>query len=83
MIIGFIFFVVFTFLLGKAILETIWGICLIIYGLFWHTIGFILQTLAFLIRAYKKVIRLFRKPKPAPRKFSTAQAINKYFASVK
>lgn len=83
MIIGFIFFVVFFFLLGKAIIETVWGIALIILGLFMHLIAIFLRTLAFLVRTFNKVVQLFRKPKPAPEKFSTARAINLYFSRMK
>ena len=84
MLIGIILFVVFIALLVKAILETIWGVCLIIQGFFWRAIGYTLDVLIFLIRAYKKVTRKFcQKPKPTPIKFSTARAINLYFSRMK
>jgi uncharacterized membrane protein HdeD (DUF308 family) len=81
--IGILLGIVFFVLLAKAIFETIWGTCLIINGIFWHTVAFLLRAMAFVIRTCKKVIGLFRKPKPAPREFSMANAINLYFSNTK
>ncbi len=61
MIIGILFAIVFTVLLAKAILETIWGCCLIIHGLFWHTIALILRMLANCIRLGSRIRRKFQK----------------------
>lgn len=83
MLITIIIAIVFLFLLGQAILETIWGVCLIICGLACYVYAYFLQALAFLIRGFKKIIGLFRKPKPAPRKFSVAQSIIMYNKSLK
>ena len=63
MIIAIIFFIVFFALLAKAIIETIWGICIIIHGLTWRTISIILRGLANTVRAYNKIARIFQKPK--------------------
>jgi hypothetical protein len=64
MIIGILFFSVFFALLAKAIFETIWGLCIVIHGLFWHAIAIALKALANTIRAYNKIVRIFKKPKP-------------------
>jgi hypothetical protein len=53
MIIGILLFVVFAFFLTQAIFETIWGVCLIINGLFWHAVAFFLHGLAFVLRGFK------------------------------
>ena len=63
-LIGILFLIVFLGLLTKAIIETIWGICLIIYGLFWHTIGYSLSALAMIIRLAKKILGISKKPQP-------------------
>ena len=63
-LIGILFVVVFAILLFKAILETIWGLCIVIHGLFWHAIAIALRSLAKAIRAYKTIVRIFKKPKP-------------------
>lgn len=83
MLITIIIAAFFIFFLAKAILETIWGSCLVINGLFWHAVAILLRTLAFLIRASKKVVGLFRKPKPSPREYSMANALNYYFSNAK
>jgi hypothetical protein len=78
-LLGIVFFV----LLAKAIFETIWGTCLIIFGLACHAFAFLLDGLAFMIRTFNKIVRLFRKPKPAPRKTDVAGAICMYFSNIK
>lgn len=52
LLIGIIIGIVFFALLGKALLETVWGICLIIAGVF-------CQILAKILRLIAKVMRLF------------------------
>jgi len=53
MIIGILLFAVFSFFLIQAISETIWGVCLVINGLFWHAVAFLLHALAFVLRGFK------------------------------
>ncbi len=53
MIIGILLLVLFLILVGKAILETIWGLGLISIGLFWHIVGRFLDVLIFLERRRK------------------------------
>lgn len=55
MIFGILFSIVFLFLLGKAILETIWGIGLILIGIFWHVVSSILSVLIFIENTYRKL----------------------------
>ena len=57
MIIGIIIFAIFTILLTKAIIETIWGTCLLIYGLVLHSIAYCLEFIAW-------IMELFSKPRP-------------------
>ena len=52
--IGIIIFVLFFFLLGKALLETVWGLCLITCGMFWHIVGRSLDVLIFISKTVKK-----------------------------
>jgi CII-binding regulator of phage lambda lysogenization HflD len=56
MIITILIAVIFFALLAKAIVETIWGSCLVIYG-------FACQTLAFGLRLLAKAIRICGKIK--------------------
>lgn len=55
-LIGIILFIAFFILLAKAIFETIYGIFLIIHGLFWHSIAFVLSSFASIIRIYKRIL---------------------------
>lgn len=64
MIIGIIIFLVFLFLLAQAILETIWGICLILCGLFWHIVGRVLDVLIWFSKTVKKIKKTQVKPQP-------------------
>lgn len=61
MIIGILFAIVFTFLLAKAILETIWGSILIIHGIACHILAFALRLLAKTIRLGSRIRRKFQK----------------------
>jgi hypothetical protein len=63
MIIGILFFILFFALLAKAIFETVWGLCLVIHGLFWHAIAITLRSIAHTIRLYKKIERTFKNPR--------------------
>lgn len=54
-LIGIVIFIVFISLLAKAIFETLWGICIIVHGIFWHGIAFILSALAAILRTIKNV----------------------------
>lgn len=56
-LIGIVILLVFLSLLAKAICETIWGICIIIHGLFWHFIAAILAILAKIVRLIGKLRR--------------------------
>jgi len=38
------------FLIGKALFETVWGLILIIYGIFCHVVGWILSCCAMSVR---------------------------------
>ncbi len=51
--IGILLLVIFLVLLGKALLETVWGLGLIALGVFWHIVGAILDVLIFLERRRK------------------------------
>jgi hypothetical protein len=64
MIIGIIFSIVFCALLAKAIFETLWGLCIVIHGLFWHAISLALKGLANTIRTYNKIVRIFKRSEP-------------------
>ena len=55
MIIWILFSIVFTFLLARAIIETIWGICLITYGIACHILAFALRLLAKAIRLWTRI----------------------------
>ena len=68
MIITILFAIVFSFLLCKAILETIWGSALIIYGVACHILAFILNAMAMCIRLWK---RITGKTKKKPRRQMT------------
>lgn len=57
MIIGILFFAVFAILLAKAIFETLWGLCIVMHGLFWHGISLALRLLANTIRGYNKLAK--------------------------
>jgi hypothetical protein len=45
-LLGILFGIVMTFLIGKAILETIWGLILVIYGLLCYALGIALGLFA-------------------------------------
>lgn len=55
--IGILIFIVFLFLLGKALIETFWGLCLIAYGFGCQILAHILYGLAKLVRAYDRLIK--------------------------
>lgn len=55
MLIGIIIGIVFFFLLGKAILETIWGSCLIVCGVFCQILAHMLYTIAYGLRTVDKL----------------------------
>lgn len=76
LLINILFFIVFSVLLVKALYETMWGICLIINGLFWHVTAFALDTLGL-------VVRLFRKPQPQPKPatYSVMRGFDAYYGS--
>ncbi len=42
-------------LIGKAVIETFWGLYFIALGLFWHTVAISLSALAVMINAYKSL----------------------------
>ena len=65
LIINILFFVVFSILLIKAIYETVWGTCLIIYGIACHILAFFLDGMAMCIRLFN---RLTGKTKQKPRR---------------
>lgn len=55
--IGFIIFAIFVLFLGKAILETIWGTCLIIFGIGCHIVAAFLDGLALLLTGFYRLKR--------------------------
>lgn len=61
MIIWILFAIVFSFLLAKAILETVWGTCLIIHGLACHILAAILRLTAKTIRLWGRITGKTRK----------------------
>ena len=56
--IGYLLFILFVILVAKSILETIWGVCLLLCGLGWHIIGMILDVLIFGERLIKKMRKI-------------------------
>jgi hypothetical protein len=65
LIINIIFFIVFFALLAKAIFETVWGTCLIIYGIACHILAFFLDAMAMCVRCWG---RITGKTKKTPRR---------------
>lgn len=61
MLISIIIGLVFFFLLGKAILETIWGSCLIIYGVFCQILAVVLYSIAFGIEIFGSLVFASKK----------------------
>lgn len=61
MIIGIIIFAIFAILLTKAIIETIWGTCLLIYGFVLHAIAYCLEFIVW-------IVELFSTPKQNTRR---------------
>jgi hypothetical protein len=57
-LIGIIIGIVFIFLLGKAILETIWGTLCLIWGLFLHVVAFGLDLVGYSINGFRKLRRI-------------------------
>lgn len=68
MIVSILFAIVFTVLLFKAIFETIWGVCLIIFGIACHILAAVLKLLAMTIRFSKKLLK-----KPEPRRLTIGE----------
>ena len=60
-LLGIIFLIAFL-LLTKAILETIWGTCLIAKGLLYHGIAAILSVIIFGIETCQRIIRFVTRP---------------------
>lgn len=64
MIIWILFAIVLTFLLAKAILETVWGTILIIHGITCHVLAFGLRLLAKAIRLWNRITgKGYKKPR--------------------
>lgn len=74
--IGIIIFVIFTILLAQAIFETIYGTCLLIYGLGCHAIAYSLEFIVF-------IGRLFSKTKPKRKAVNVAHAIQNRYDNTK
>lgn len=68
MIITILIAIIFFVLLAKAIIETIWGSILIIYGVACQMLAFVLTTLAKVIRLWG---RITGKTKKKPRRQMT------------
>ena len=60
-LLGILFIIVFFALLIQAIFETIWGVILILNGIFWHSIGYTLNGIAFVVGIFETIIGSFRK----------------------
>ncbi len=73
MIIGLIFAIVFGILLVKAIIETIHGLALIIWGLFLHAVALVLDIAAMIVRVGAWIVKKFKK-KPR-RRMTMAECI--------
>lgn len=80
MIITILLTIAFLVLLAKAIFETIWGLCMIAFGLCMHAVAFLLDGMALAVRACKWVSRLVRKPQPKAKRVNVARAFVKYYA---
>jgi len=52
---GIILGIVFIFFLGKAILETLWGLCLVIFGLLLEGLALVLDGVSFIINSFEKI----------------------------
>ena len=59
--------IVFVFYLTQAFCETIWGICLIINGLFWRAIALVLHSFAIALHSYEKINRIKKRKQRAKR----------------
>ena len=64
MIIGLIIGIVFFFLLSKAILETLWGSCLITFGIFCQILAGLLCAEAYLLELFDKISHAYQKRPP-------------------
>jgi uncharacterized membrane protein required for colicin V production len=53
-----IFGILLLFVIGKAILETIWGICLVIFGLLCHVLAAVLTVMAWSLHTFKRLAKL-------------------------
>ena len=47
---GILFGITMLFLIGKTLIETAYGLILIIYGIFWHIVAWILHGSVMLLR---------------------------------
>jgi hypothetical protein len=65
-LIGILFGIVFVALLTKAILETIYGVCLIIHGIACHILAAMLNLLAMCLRFGSRIRRKFQKKPRRP-----------------
>lgn len=81
MIISILLGVVFIAFLAHAIFETIWGLCLIAYGIVLIAISYVLKALALLVRGGHKIRNKFRKPKP--RRMSVVRSFALVYGSSK
>ena len=65
MIVTIIIGIICIALLAQSILETIWGICMIIQSLCWHAIAAILEVLALVLDASRWIKRACTVPSKA------------------
>jgi uncharacterized membrane protein required for colicin V production len=54
-LIELIFGILLLFVIGKAILETIWDICLVIFGLICHALAAVLFVMAWSLHTFKRL----------------------------
>lgn len=55
---GIILGIVFIYFLGQAILETFWGLCLVLFGLLIEGLALVLDGVSFLINSFEKIKEL-------------------------
>lgn len=60
-LLGILFGIAMLFLVGKAIIETLWGLCLIVQGLICHLLAFILNILAEVVGILARLKKVARR----------------------
>ena len=60
-LIGILFGIAFIALIGKALIDTAWGICLIIWGIGCHTLAALLRLTAYSLRGFRTLRRVAKR----------------------